>query len=392
MNSAIFINKFKVLIFIAIASIIFLGSNLYAECSDLDSLECSQWVEYCEWNEETGQCQEIGGGNGNIEFGPYQYSFLTESDGIRVSTNYNGALLYYPINGITPFASMVIIDAFDDEYGLQNWAEYYASHGFIAMTIGNFYNDYWDYEDRGIGLLDAVITIKHENERIDSPLFGMIDTTSFAVSGYSTGGGGAHAAATMDSTLNAVILHNPAVAFLDSLNCNSDTEYYCLVPEHLNHSVPVLVFAGEYELDELVTESDSIYANIWAFPQYDYVPETTDKVYFESISEGHGSSVSPVGEVATYAISWLNYYLLNDSTYCDLLIQEPESTSQFFTTIECTTSISYDINDDGFVNAADLVMLVTNVMNGLLDASDFNYDQNINIYDVLLLSDYIGSI
>ena len=58
---------------------------------------------------------------------------------------------------------MVIIDAFDDEYGLQNWAEYYASHGFIAMTIGNFYNDYWDYEDRGIGLLDAVITIKHEN-------------------------------------------------------------------------------------------------------------------------------------------------------------------------------------------------------------------------------------
>ena len=108
--------------------------------------------------------------------------------------------------------------------------------------------------------------------------------------------------------------------------------------------------------------------------------------------EGHGSSVFPVGEVATYAISWLNYYLLNDSTYCDLLIQEPESTSQFFTTIECTTSISYDINDDGFVNAADLVMLVTNVMNGLLDASDFNYDQNINIYDVLLLSDYIGSI
>jgi len=28
----------------------------------------------------------------------------------------------------------------------------------------------------------------------------------------------------------------------------------------------------------------------------------------------------------------------------------------------------------------------------LLDASDFNYDQNINIYDVLLLSDYIENI
>ena len=326
------------LMFKVVTMLFIFCNNLYADCTDLDSLQCLDYSEYCVWNEEQNQCQEIGGGNGNIEFGPYQYSFLTESDGIRVSTNYNGALLYYPIDGIPPFASMVIIDAFGDEYGLQNWAEYYASHGFIAMTIGNFDDDYWDYEDRGIGLLDAVITIKHENERIDSPLFGMIDTTSFAVSGYSTGGGGAHAAATMDSTLNAVILHNPAVAFLDSLNCNSDTEYYCLVPEHLNHSVPVLVFAGEHELDELVTESDSIYANIWAFPQYDFVPETTDKVYFESIGEGHGSSASPEGELAAYAISWLNYYLLNDSNYCDILLQEPQSTSQFLTTIE---SVSY---------------------------------------------------
>ena len=110
MNSTNVINKFKFLIFIN--SVFFLGSNLYAECSDLDSLECSQWAEYCEWNEETGQCQEIGGGNGNIEFGPYQYTFLTESDGIRVSTNYNGALLYYPINGITQFARFYIYSFF----------------------------------------------------------------------------------------------------------------------------------------------------------------------------------------------------------------------------------------------------------------------------------------
>ena len=380
------------LMFKVVTMLFIFCNNLYADCTDLDSLQCLDYSEYCVWNEEQNQCQEIGGGNGNIEFGPYQYSFLTESDGIRVSTNYNGALLYYPIDGIPPFASMVIIDAFGDEYGLQNWAEYYASHGFIAMTIGNFDDDYWDYEDRGIGLLDAVITIKHENERIDSPLFGMIDTTSFAVSGYSTGGGGAHAAATMDSTLNAVILHNPAVAFLDSLNCNSDTEYYCLVPEHLNHSVPVLVFAGENELDELVTESDSIYANIWAFPQYDFVPEITDKVYFESIGEGHGSSASPEGELAAYAISWLNYYLLNDSNYCDILLQEPQSTSQFLTTIECTTSISYDINDDGSIDNADLIMLVTIVINGILGSNDFNYDSTVNIFDILILSDYLEGV
>ena len=84
--------------------------------------------------------------------------------------------------------------------------------------------------------------------------------------------------------------------------------------------------------------------------------------------------------------------MLNDSTYCDLLIQEPESTSQFLTTIECTTSISYDINGDGSINNADLVMLITHVMNGTISSSDFNYDLNVNLFDILILSDYIGSI
>ena len=76
------------------------------------------------------------------------------------------------------------------------WAEFYASHGFIAMTIGNFdrstrdFDSEWDYADRALGLLDATQTIKEENLRELSPLFGQVDTSSFAVSGYSTSGGG----------------------------------------------------------------------------------------------------------------------------------------------------------------------------------------------------------
>ena len=91
MNSSTSLRFTKGIVFIIF--FLFISTDLHAECSDLDSTECLQWEEYCEWNEEQNQCQEIGGGNGNIEFGPYQYSFLTESDGIRVSTNYNGALL-----------------------------------------------------------------------------------------------------------------------------------------------------------------------------------------------------------------------------------------------------------------------------------------------------------
>ena len=34
-------------------------SYLKAECSDLDSTECVQWSQYCEWDEDTDQCTEI---------------------------------------------------------------------------------------------------------------------------------------------------------------------------------------------------------------------------------------------------------------------------------------------------------------------------------------------
>ena len=41
---------------------ILIGS-IYAECYELNQEECLYWADFCEWNDETGQCQEIGGGN-----------------------------------------------------------------------------------------------------------------------------------------------------------------------------------------------------------------------------------------------------------------------------------------------------------------------------------------
>ena len=63
-----------------------------ADCSDLDSTECIQWAEYCEWNEDTGECQDIGG-EGDIEFGPYEFLFITQSDGMRDGPEYADATL-----------------------------------------------------------------------------------------------------------------------------------------------------------------------------------------------------------------------------------------------------------------------------------------------------------
>ena len=372
---------------------------LEADCSDLTYEECIYWSGYCEWNEETGLCQDVGGGGG-IEFGPYQFEYLTEADGIRETDLYNGALLYYPLEANPPYASIVLIDAFGDEYGLEGWAQYFSSYGFIAMTIGNFDrtvmdgDSEWDYADRALGLLDAIETIKQENIRDLSPLFGKVDTSRFAVSGYSTSGGGAHTAVTMDSTLKTAILLNPAVAFLDSINCPAETNYYCLIEEHLDHDVPVLIFAGENEYDELVSPDDPTYSNMWALPQYEYVPETTDKTYFESAGEGHGSSVWPVGDVAGYSLAWLHYFLLDEELYCDFLIETPQSTSQFFTTLQCVNTISYDINNDGQINNEDLITVVISIVNNSQteNSSDLNFDFAVDIFDLLLLSDYLSDM
>ena len=44
--------------------IVFFFNLLKADCSDLDSASCVLYSEYCEWNEELNQCQDIDGNDG----------------------------------------------------------------------------------------------------------------------------------------------------------------------------------------------------------------------------------------------------------------------------------------------------------------------------------------
>ena len=124
------------------------------------------------------------------------------------------------------------------------------------------------------------------------------------------------------------------------------------------------------------------------------MPETTDKVYFESAGQGHGSSYFPVGEVGDYALYWLNYYLKDEQNYCDSLISRPESTSTFETTLECFSLPSYDVNGDGVVNNSDFTMLLVFVLNAdtSMGTSDINFDLKTDIFDMLILSDYLQNL
>ena len=218
-----------------------------------------------------------------------------------------------------PFAGVAIIPGYCGvETDIQNWGPFYASHGIVAITLGT--NDPcadWPAV-RALALLDAIETIKSENTREGSPLNAKIDVNSFAVSGWSMGGGGAQLAASLDPLLKAVVGLCP---WLD-LNGFEDSD--------LIHDVPVLIFTGQN--DDIASSAE------YGYMHYVNTPNSTDKLYFEIDNGGHGAANAPNmagGETGVYALSWLRTYLLDDPCYCDFLLQNPMNASAYETNIDC---------------------------------------------------------
>jgi endonuclease/exonuclease/phosphatase family metal-dependent hydrolase len=58
------------------------------------------------------------------------------------------------------------------------------------------------------------------------------------------------------------------------------------------------------------------------------------------------------------------------------------------------SAVSYDINNDGIINDADFIILLSFIMNdnGLMDSADINFDSAVDIFDLLLLSDFIQNM
>lgn len=252
--------------------------------------------------------------------GPYSVSFLVEGvDDIRNGPDYEGATIYYPNNGVPPYAGISIIPGYCGvESDIQDWGPFYASHGIIAITLGT--NDPcadWP-ATRAVALLDAIETIKSENTRAGSPLNGKVDVNSFAVSGWSMGGGGAQLAASIDPSLKAVVGLCP---WLD-LNGFENSD--------LIHDVPVLIFTGQN--DDIAGSAQ------YGYMHYTNTPSSTDKLFFEIENGGHGAANEPNmadGETGIYALSWLKTYLLDDPCYCDFLLDNPSNSSAYETNIEC---------------------------------------------------------
>ena len=376
-----------------ITPFIFLLGFVYSECSDLSQSECLQYPEYCEWNEDANQCQEIGGGGGDggdgSGNGPYQYATITESQGLRNGPDYRDGVLYYPLDGNPPFKSVVITPGFGGgSSSMSSWGAFFASHGFTALIIGpnDEIND--SHQQRGEGLIDGIETVRQENSRFASPLYGLIDEDSFTVSGYSMGGGASHNAALIDSSIKAVVSLNPTVLFENCDVCPEQDGYcICLVPEVIEHYIPSLIFAGEVEINEL-----EAYAGLLGQDVYANLPSETQKIMFEGAGGGHGSAYSPSGEVSEYILSFMNYFVLEDDSICEELLEIPSSASEYLTNIVCQESVSGDINADTLVNVQDVVLVVNFVLSNQYNGSaDLNSDGIVNVLDIVQVVNIILS-
>ena len=374
-------------------SIFVLISFIFSECSDLSYDECLYWSEFCDWNEDTGQCDEPGGGGGDGEAdGPYAYQMITESDGLRNGPDYLDGRIYFPIDGDVsvelPLKSIIFTPGFGSgSTSMASWAEYFASYGFLAMIIGpnDEIND--SHGMRAEGLIDAIETIKQENDRLDSPLYELIDPMNFIVAGYSMGGGASQIALTLDhphveSIVSGIAL-NPTILIEDCDLCPNSDYCICLVPEMLVHDIPTFIVAGQFELNEL-----SDYEGLLGQDIYDNTPETTTKMLFEVAGGGHGSAYE--SEAIEKALQWAQFYLMNDSEICETLIDEPNSASEFLTNLECNNSVIGDINGDTLVNVQDVVLAVNLILSAQYsESADLNMDGAVNVQDVVLILNLI---
>ena len=316
---------------------------IYSECSELSQDDCEYWSEYCQWNGDTNQCEDLGGGGGgDSDYGPYEVVTYTQNDGMLDSPLYADVTIYYPNEFEGSLGSIVFGAGWGGDQGsMADWAYYFSSYGFVSATIqyNDPENDSHGY--RAEAILDLIQSIKLENQRQNSPLFNSLDTNSFAVSGYSLSGGAVQLSAVLDSTLSAVIALNPTIIVEDCDACAGSNYCICLVPEFLYHSVPTLIISGENEINELPS-----YEGMLGSDHYENTPNTTEKMLYEIANGGHGSAAFPSstgGQPAKLALHWLNYFVQGKEEYCDSLMITPSDASQFLTTVSCEQLPEEDI-------------------------------------------------
>ncbi|MAD20167.1 MAG: triacylglycerol lipase [Planctomycetaceae bacterium] len=250
--------------------------------------------------------------------GPFDVERVLERDGLRDGPRYKGATIYHPVRKVevdgvespeppTRSAGVVLVPGYmGPERSMSRWGPFLASHGYVVMTIGT--NGPGDNPDtRGAALVDGVVTLRAENERADSPLFGRLDPDRIAVGGWSMGGGGAQVAATLDPSIKAVLALCPWKP-----------------RPHVTHDVPVFFLGAERDRPAPVARH--------ALPHFERLDEDTPKLLYEVRDARHNLAMDPRyadGDVGRFVIAWLKVFVDGDESWLPVIRSRPDSASRF---------------------------------------------------------------
>ena len=119
----------------------------------------------------------------------------------------------------------------------------------------------------------------------------------------------------------------------------------------------------------------------WSYPNW---PSHLDHVLItDELFQGTNSFEVRVIKIDEYLDGGWNEYDQNISDHRPVAIK-----------FDVNFDSPYDINGDGILNDSDLTILLSFVINnnGSIDLVDINYDSEINIFDLLLLSDFLQDI
>lgn len=261
--------------------------------------------------------------------GPHPYEAYTSRDrfnpdGFAIADNaFVFATIYYPTDAAAPLGAVVVCPGFTETQADIGWfGPLLASWGYAVLTMDTA-NTGDSPPQRATEIMAAVATLKAENTRSESPLFGKLDDSKIALMGHSMGGGGTLIAADAHSPeLKAAI---PITPYSAGLGGGASA--------FPNITVPTLVIAGQSDVIAPVA------TNAWPFSQS--IPATTNKAYIELAGEPHGvangsadgtcpSSSAFSGGCGTrhdlvgrFVISWLKLFMDGDQRYRQFLVDDP---------------------------------------------------------------------
>jgi hypothetical protein len=234
-------------------------------------------------------------------------SQLTSSNGPYTTTSYSLAgvgCIYYPTNGVAPFAGVAISDGYLGSGGCgrtqtSGWGPLYASHGIVTMIIETSGSD--QPSTRGTKLLRGIAGLKAENENGSSPLHGKM-AGRYGTSGFSMGGGGTTYAASQDSSL----LTSVAIMPWGPTSGRAMT-------------VPTLVICG--------SSDGTAPCRSHGQPFYSEIPSTTPKMLV-TVSSGHSGQPSAGGGASgARGLAFQKVFLEGDERWRSVLISGSPTTN-----------------------------------------------------------------